>query len=409
MKQRILFIHQNFPAQFVHAARALVQAGHEVHALGQRPPPGLVPGVQYQRYPLQPVASASSVKLLHDLEVKVTRGQACAAAMAALQAQGFEPDVVVAHPGWGEALFCKDVWPRARLLVFAEFFYGEDADTGFDPEFDRLDLALRQRLRLKNTVHLHALQAADTLYSPTQWQRSRLPEPYCSQAQVVFDGIDTDAVRPKADAALRLKRDGVVLRHGDEVITFVSRNLEPYRGFHVFMRALPEIQRLRPQARCLIVGGDKVSYGTPPPGGGTWRELLLREIGPQLDMTRVHFLGQLPYADYLKVLQVSACHVYLSYPFVLSWSCVEAMSAGAVVVGSRTPPVQEVVEHGRTGLLFDFFDRQGLAQAVGNVLADPAAHRALGAAARAHVQRHYDLQTRCLPAQLALILGRQPG
>jgi glycosyltransferase involved in cell wall biosynthesis len=402
---QILFIHQNFPGQFVHVARALAAEGHAVHALGLRAPPCAVPGVQYQRYPLSPPASPSGSPLLQDLEVKIARASACAAAMQALHDQDVRPDVIVAHPGWGEALFCKDVWPEARLLVFAEFFYSADSDAAFDPEFSRLDLPARQKLRMKNTVHLHALHAADAVYAPTQWQRQQLPAPHHARAQVVFDGIDTTTVRPDAQASLLLKRDGLRLRHGDEVLTFVARNLEPYRGFHVFMRALPALLAQRPQAHVLIVGGDEVSYGKPPAAGGTWRQAMLAEVGAQLPMSRVHFLGKIDYASYLRVLQVSACHVYLSYPFVLSWSCLEAMAAGCTLVASATPPVKEVITDGRNGLLFDFFDAQALASRAAAVLADSRSHRPLGEQARRTVIERYDLHSVCLPRQRALILG----
>ena len=223
--------------------------------------------------------------------------------------------------------------------------------------------------------------------------------------KVIFDGIDTTVVAPQPKAFVQLQRDDVRLTAGDEVITFVNRNLEPYRGFHVFMRALPEILRQRPNARCLIVGRDDVSYGSKPANGSNWRQVMLREVGARLPMDRVHFLGGLPYADYLRVIQISACHVYLTSPFVLSWSCLEAMSAARVVVASRTGPVQEVIEDGVNGRLFDFFDVEGLVKQVVEVLQAPAKFASLGARARASVVRQYDLRTRCLPQLLALLLG----
>ncbi|HEX2546736.1 MAG TPA: glycosyltransferase, partial [Ramlibacter sp.] len=358
---RFLFIHQNFPGQFVHVARTLAARGHEVVALGVEGRE--VEGVRYLRYspPRQPPKPADPVTA--DLEVKCARALACAGAMQKLRDEGFRPDVIVAHPGWGEALFCKDVWPDARLVVYAEFFYNaEGADYLFDPEFARDSVAQRARLRIKNTVHLHALSAADTIYSPTQWQRDRLPPEYRARTQVMFDGIDTERAAPDPQASIQLAKAGVRLAAGDEVITFVNRNLEPYRGFHVFMRALPEILERRPNAHCVIVGRDAVSYGAPPAGGGSWREVMLREVGARLPRGRVHFLGGLPYADYLRVLQVSACHVYLTYPFVLSWSLMEALSTGCTVVASRTGPVEEVITDGKTGRFFDFFDPQGLSR-----------------------------------------------
>ena len=239
MKQRILFVHQNFPAQFGNLATALAAQGHEVVALGI----GLraVAGVRCVRYAVPAQAHSAGMRLARELEAQLVRSQACARAMQALRDEGFMPDVIVAHPGWGEALFCKDVWPHARLLIFAEFFYSADgADAGFDPEFPAGGLESRQRIRLKNTVHLHALAAADGGYTPTQWQQRQIPAPYRPRFDVIFDGIDTAAVRPDATATIRLNRVGVTVKPGDEVLTFVNRNLEPYRGFHVFMRALPE-------------------------------------------------------------------------------------------------------------------------------------------------------------------------
>ncbi len=402
MLKKYLFIHQNFPGQFVHVAAELARLGHEVVALGIKGRP--VPGVKYLRYLPKAPSKVSEVEASIDFETKIVRGTACAQVMAKLKKDGFAPDVIVAHPGWGESLFCKDVWPASRLVMFAEFFYrAQGADYHFDPEFTTDTLAGRVRLRIKNTVHLHALHAADAIYSPTQWQKSQLPAEYRPKTQVIFDGIDTDVVKPEANAFIHLKRENLKLTVNDEVITFVNRNLEPYRGFHVFMRALPAILKARPNAHVLLVGRDEVSYGSMPQKGKNWREVMMTEVGSQLPMERVHFVGGLEYKDYLRVMQISSCHVYLTYPFVLSWSCLEAMSCAKVVVASATPPVQEVIEHGKTGLLFDFFDVAGLSQQVIRVLENPQSVAHLGQAARQLVISRYDLKTRCLPELLKLI------
>jgi glycosyltransferase involved in cell wall biosynthesis len=403
-RHKILFIHQNFPGQFVHAATELTRLGHEVVALGIKG--RALPGVKYIPYALKAPARSSEVDIARDFETKIVRGIACAQEMEKLKNSGFTPDVIVAHPGWGEALFCKDVWPGARLIMFAEFFYSADgADYNFDPEFASDSLAGRTRLRLKNTVHLQALHAADTGYAPTQWQLSQLPVEYHHKMHVIFDGIDTTVVAPNPQTTIQLKRDGIRLASSDEIITFVNRNLEPYRGFHIFMRALPEILRRRPQAHCLIVGRDEVSYGAAPKNGQTWRQVMMNEVGAQIPMERVHFLGGLPYKDYLRVIQISSCHVYLTYPFVLSWSCLEAMSAARVVVASSTGPVREVIEHGVNGLLFDFFDVPALSHQVIEVLSNHNAIMGIGTRARQSVIERYDLRAACLPAQINLILG----
>lgn len=396
---KFLFVHQNFPAQFVHLAPALARAGQEVRALaidGRD-----IPGVTAHRY--KPGRGSTSGIHPHaaEFETKVIRGEACAAAAMQLKSEGFAPDLVIAHPGWGESLFLKDVWPQARLLAFIEFFYSaRGLDTDFDPEFGAPDLAAASRVRAKNAHLLLALDAMDWGYAPTHWQKSVLPAAYRDRVSVIFDGIDTRTVRPDAQAMVKV-RDRII-RAGDEVITFVNRNLEPYRGYHVLMRALPEIQRRRPNALTLIVGGDDVSYGSKPPEGKTWKQIFLEEVAGKLDMNRVFFVGKIPYADYLKVLQVSACHVYLTYPFVLSWSAIEAMSAGCLVVGSATPPVQEVIEHGKNGLTVDFFDVGAWADTVSECLANPQQYAALRAAARQSAIERYDLASVCLPQQLAL-------
>jgi glycosyltransferase involved in cell wall biosynthesis len=397
---RVLFVHQNFPGQFKHLAPALAKAGHQVKALCIEGGPAQ--GVEVRRY--RP--ARSSAKGIHpwagEFETKVIRGEACAAAAVKLQAEGFDPQLIVANPGWGESLFLKDVWPGAKMLALLEFFYAaEGLDFGFDPEFGVPALAAHARLRAKNAHLLLALEGMDAGMSPTQFQRDTMPRAYRDRIEVIFDGIDTTVVKP--DAAATVTIGGKTLRAGDEVLTFVNRNLEPQRGYHIFMRALPKILRARPHAVALIVGGDDVSYGAPPPAGKTWKQIFLDEVKADLDMSRVHFVGRIAYADYLRVLQVSRCHVYLTYPFVLGWSCIEAMSAGCVVVGSDTAPVREVITHGANGLLTNFFDTAALAQTVIDVLARPASYQDLRDAARQTAVARYDLDTICLPAQLDLI------
>jgi glycosyltransferase involved in cell wall biosynthesis len=237
--------------------------------------------------------------------------------------------------------------------------------------------------------------------SPTEFQRSTVPEAYRPKVSVIFDGIDTDVAKPDAGAAVRVGERN--FRAGDEVLTFVNRNLEPYRGYHIFMRALPEILKRRPNAQVLIVGADAVSYGAAAPPGKTWKQIFFDEVKDRIDTARVHFLGRLPYEKYLNVLQVSTCHVYLTYPFVLGWSCIEAMSTGCLVVGSRTAPVEEAIAHGKNGVLVDFFDIGALSAAVCDALARPKEFAALRAAARRTALDRYDLVSVCLPKQVKMV------
>jgi glycosyltransferase involved in cell wall biosynthesis len=411
---RLLFIHQNFPAQFAHLAQALVAQGHEVVALGVTGQ-GL-PGVRMLRYEVKsPVADGQlspHVPLLEEVAVKTLRAQACAQVMQQLAREGFAPDIVIAHPGWGEALFVKDVWPDAPLLAYLEFFYhGQGSDVGFDPEWGQaVDTALRMKLRMRNTVLLQAMAVMDRGVAPTNWQRSQLPAAFRSQTSVVFDGIDTRILAPNPQASVSMSLGGRTLGRQDSVITYVSRNLEPYRGCHIFFRALPQILRDNPQATVVVVGREGNSYSMPVPAqaglDNTWKALCLREVEHDLPSNwreRVIFAGWLERSALTQLLQISACHLYWTYPFVLSWSLLEAMTVGCTVLASDTAPVREVIDHGQQGLLLDFFDAAAWAKQVKAVLDDPAAYAHLGVAARERVVQRYDLMTQALPAQISLI------
>ncbi|MFN7085204.1 MAG: glycosyltransferase family 4 protein [Burkholderiales bacterium] len=400
----ILFVHQNFPGQFKHLAPALAQRGHEVVAMTMQK----VNTSEWQGVKLVPyTASRGTTPNVHpwvsDFETKTIRGEACFRAALKMKESGFDPDVIIAHHGWGESLFLKDVWPAARLGIYCEFFYqAHGADVGFDPEFPASDAGEVCRLRLKNLNNLLHFEVADAGISPTHWQASTFPERFRSRITVVHDGIDTHAIRPGPAVSLTLNGK-LVLTKQDEVITFVNRNLEPYRGYHIFMRALPEILKRRPRARVLIVGGDDVSYGARHENGQKWKDIFAAEVRPQIadaDWARAHFLGNIPYQHFIPLLQLSTVHVYLTYPFVLSWSLLEAMSAGCAIVASDTQPLREAIRHDETGRLVDFFDVAGLANEVCALLDDPAARQRLGANARAFAQANYDLKKVCLPKQL---------
>jgi glycosyltransferase involved in cell wall biosynthesis len=406
---RYLFVHQNFPGQFRHAARALADdPANEVVGVGEvrnlkgRPP--LHPRIKVIGYELKVGAGAQTHAYLRDFEGHVRRGQEVARLLLQLRDKaGFRPDVVVSHPGWGESLFLRDVFPDARHVQYSEYYYrATGADVGFDPEFPS-SMNEHLRVRIKNSTQLQSLVSADAGLSPTAWQQGRYPPELGAKIRVIHDGIDTAVAKPEPAAWIEVQ--GQRLAAGDEVVTYVARNLEPYRGFHVFMRMLEKLQALRPQARVLVVGGDEVSYGRPPEAGGTWRQHFTKQLEGRVDFSKVFFLGKVPYADFLKILQVSAAHVYLTYPFVLSWSMLEAMAAGGVLVGSRTAPVEEVIEDGRNGLLVDFFDVEAMAQRVADVLARPADYQGLREQARRTVLERYDLATVCLPRTLEFLRG----
>ena len=408
----ILFIHQNFPGQFKFLSPALVKQGHSVRAMTMQKTEAMQwQGVQLVNYTSKRSSTPNVHPWVSDFETKTIRAEACFKTALQMKQQGYMPDVIVAHHGWGESLFLKEVWPEAKLGIYCEFFYHQHgADVGFDPEFPATDEGEVCRLRLKNLNNLLHFEIADAGISPTHWQASTFPEPFKNKISVVHDGIDTQAVAPNSAVSLTLKMatgQDLVLTRKDEVITFVNRNLEPYRGYHTFMRALPQLLKERPNARVLLVGADDVSYGARPDaakyGAAKWRDIFANEVRGQIsdaDWQRVHFLGQVPYHFFIPLLQLSTVHVYLTYPFVLSWSLLEAMSAGCAIVASDTEPLREAIVHNETGMLVNFFDPAALAQSVCGLLNNPEERTRLGTNARAFAQANYDLQTVCLPKQL---------
>ncbi|MGD9974511.1 MAG: glycosyltransferase [Desulfatirhabdiaceae bacterium] len=374
MKKSILFIHQSFPGQFGRLAQKLAEEGHRVIALALTPQ-GQVPGVSQIRYSLKRTPGKDMPYLLKETDVKILRGESAADAMQKLKSQGFNPDVVYAHPGWGEALFVKEVWPDARLVVYAEWFYNtEGQEVGFDPEFPLTSDADKLRIHLKNTPFLHALNDADLAITPTEWQKSRFPAWAQEKMEVVHDGLDIAKIRAAKPGALGIPKQSVSLKYGDPVVTFVARHLEPVRGIHMFMRAVPQILRKRPDAHIVILGKDAgtgyTGYGGINPLGSTWRQSLQDELGRDLDLSHVHFLGTVDYKVYLTILGLSACHVYLTTPFILSWSFLETAALGVPMVASGTAPVREFSR--LNGLhLVDFFDYAALGAKVVDILGQP--------------------------------------
>jgi glycosyltransferase involved in cell wall biosynthesis len=393
---RVLFAHQNCPGQFRHLALALARdTGNQVAFITQPGRPQ-VPQAARVEYRTNRNPTVGIHPFIRDLEKHVINGQGAAKAAAELRHHGFVPDVIYAHPGWGEALYLKDVFPKVPLVLFCEFFYAsEGADVGFEPS-DPVSIDDQQRVRTKNGTLLLSFESMDHGISPTAWQRSRHPRHLLDSISVIHDGINCSVCAPNQSAELVLP-NGKVLSRRDKVVTYVARNLEPYRGFPTMMRAAAALTRKRSDVHVVIVGADGISYGRRLPEGQTHRKNLLEELGPELE--RVHFLGQLPYTEYLKVLWVSAAHVYLTVPFVLSWSMLEAMSAGCLVLGSSTPPVTEVIESGKNGILVDFFDSEALSERLCHVLDHPDKYQGLRVEARRTIVARYALE-QCLAAQI---------
>lgn len=403
---RVLFVHQNFPGQYRHLAPHLAALGHEVSGLGEkanvlRQMPG-APKVRLLGYDLPPIEAGWVKPFTASWQRAVHRGRVVARGAMKLVREGYKPDIVCAHIGWGEALFLKDVFPDAKVLTYCEFYYRpKGSDVGFDPEFPASPESLL-RLRVMNAPLQMALEASDWGVSPTHWQRTQFPLPYQARISEQHDGIDTTVVTPDPNARLKIPNGGELTRN-DEVITFVSRNLEPYRGFHIFMRALPDLQRRRPKAHVIIIGGDEVSYSPRLPAGQSYRKKMIAEMEGKVDWSRVHFINYLPYPDFLSLLRISSVHVYLTYPFVASWSMQEAQAAECLVVASDTIPVREYVTDGETGLLTDFFNPEGFAARIDEALKAGRAMDPIRKAARQSVIAKYDLKSVCLPAQVKLL------
>jgi glycosyltransferase involved in cell wall biosynthesis len=405
---RIAFIHQNMPGQY----RGLMpyfasNPEHEVVAIGEadnvRRNFGQVPrGLKLLGYQMPKHKPPEGHPFLASTEYFTYRGETLARVLVDLKKDGFSPDVICSHPGWGESLFIKDVFPNTRLINYCEFFYdAHGRDFNFDPEFPEKQFA-EWNLRTRNAIQLLSLNSMDSGISPMQWQKSSFPREYIDRISVIHEGVDTEKLKPDPNVGVIIKDSNQTLTAKDEIITFVSRNLEPYRGFHIFMRALPDLLKRRPKARVLIVGGDEVSYGKVL-ASGSYRLMMMNEVGSRIDMSRVFFLGKVPYTDYVRILQISTAHVYLTYPFVLSWSMLEAMSLGCVIVGSRTPPVQEVIEDGKNGVLVNFFSPQEIVDAVERVCESKDRMQEMRTAARQTIIDRFDFNSICVPQQIRLI------
>ena len=403
---KILFVHQNFPGQFLHVAPALARRGHDVLGLTADTNPRTfdVNSARY-KYTGKDIKAETFGLAVRFAEAS-KRGADAATTAAQLKRAGYEPDIIFNHIGWGEGLFLKEVWPKAKKIVYAEFFYAPyGRDTHFDPEFQKDSLTGSIWVKARTAAMALDLSDADYAVAPTHWQASTIPGQYQSRMRVIHEGVRTDLIKPNDQASFHIADKNLTLKSGDEVFTFVSRNLEPYRGYHTIMRSLPKILRERQNAHVVLVGGDGLSYGTPAPGGKSWKETILDEVRDQIDPNRVHFVGFIEHARFLSLLQISRAHAYLSYPFVLSWSMIEAMSAGALVIGSNTPPVAEVIKHGENGLLVDFFDVEGWSNAIIEALARPEQYAGLRAAARETAVKSYDLNSVCLPAMISFLEG----
>jgi glycosyltransferase involved in cell wall biosynthesis len=411
-KLKILFLHPNFPGQFRRLAGAFARQGDasvSIFGLGDKSwmqGNEALTGIHTIAYEPPDTSPSNIHPWAANFEAAVRRGQKVLETLVQYKQNGLEPDIIITHPGWGDAFFVRDLFPGVKVIGFFEYYYRpRGADVGFDPEFPSgvNDIF---RLHTNNATQLLALESCDVGICPTIWQKSLFPQAYSNQLNVVHEGIDTELVCPNPNAHFTLP-NGITLRQGDEVLTFVSRSLEPYRGFHTFIRALPRILQERSQCQIIVVGEESVSYGPQPSGNfSSWKEQYLSEIKDNWslsDIARVHFIGKVPYSDYLRVLQISRLHVYLTYPFILSWSMLEAMSCACIVLASDTAPVQEVVEDEWNGYLFPFHSPEILSSIAIDILSNPEIHRSVAERARQTLIERFDFASVSFPAYQSLI------
>ena len=404
----ILFIHPNFPAQFWHLSQALAQmGGNKVYFLTTKTNGNKIGGVTTVLYKRNREVTKDIHPWLKPVDEAIIDGASVANALEQLRDKyHYTPDVIVAHTGWGSTLFCKDVFPDVPIVGYFEWYYNSvGGDVAYFPG-ESLPLNGKMRIRTRDSFHLMNLAACDVRFTPTEWQRSQFPKMYRDDMVVVHEGIDTEFCRPNPGRKLVLgkteEREALDLSKCPEILTYVSRGFEPYRGYPQFMTAVSMLLKRRPKLHVVIVGTDTTCYGVKPDGGKTWKQVMDEKV--QYDKSRVHFVGHLNRMDYQTVLQASTVHVYYTRPFILSWSCLEAMSFGCAIVGSKTPPVEEVVEDGKNGLLANFRSPQHLAMRVEELLDHPDLRKRLGAAARQTILEKYDVRD-CVQKQIDMIYG----
>lgn len=383
---QIVFAHQNHPAQFGEFALYLARAGWDVLFATASKDAQPLPGCRLIRMSPHREPAEGIHRFAHGMERAMINGQAFANAAMSARARGIRPDVVVAHSSWGSGTFAKAVWPETKLVAYVEWYYTWphiDA-TGTEPHSTPEDG--RAHALSRNATLLLDLVQADLAICPSRFQADRFPHRLRRNMEVMPDGLDMvrhapadEPVRP--EAASHIPEDA-------EILTYATRGMEPHRGFPEFCRALERLQKTRKGLYAIIGGEDRVAYGRQLPEGESWKRRMLAEL--DLDESRIVWTGPLPRTEYIKLLQSSHCHAYLSVPFVLSWSFLEAMCIACPLVASDTAPVREAATDGAEAVLVDHRDIGALASAIERQLDDRDAARALGKAARARIRRDHD-------------------
>ena len=385
---KFLFSHRNFPAQFRQILVELAKnPENEIVFITGTKNDVNIKGVKKLLYTPRREVPENCHRYLRQYEDSVIHGQAAAEVAIALKNCGFIPDVIYAH-AWGNSMFFKDIFPNTPLIHFCEWYYNsKNSDIDFEKQTINDDL--KALTRAKNAQMLIDIVSCDVGVSPTKWQKSQYPKEFQEKIKVLHDGIDTEYFRPDPNACLRIPDTNIMLTAKDEIVTYATRGMEPYRGFPQFMTMAEKLLKKRKNVHIVIGGEDRICYG-PKLANSSYKEIMLKKL--DLDMTRVHFTGGLPYGEYKKLLQISSAHVYLTYPFVLSWSMLEAMSCGCCIIGSKTAPVEEVITNGENGILTYFFDTDELLSKVEYVLDNPSEFEQIKQKARETIVKNYNVR-----------------
>ncbi|MEM7238825.1 MAG: glycosyltransferase [Pseudomonadota bacterium] len=381
----ILFSHTSFPAQFGAFGTWLAEEGWDVWFATARADASAPPGCRMFTFEAQVEPPDGTLADAGPLEQALCNARGFARSAEATRAEGCIPDLVVAHTGWGAGTYARAVWPETRFIAYAEWWYAHPSPdiTPEEPDLES-DVRLRARALSKNAPVLLDLAEADAILCPTRFQAAQFPPWIRERMTVAHDGVDTDLHAPNPKARARLALYG--LPPDAELVTYSARGFEPYRGFPDFMRALAALQAERPGLHAMIVGEDRVAYGRALPEQDSWRKRMLAEL--DLDPARTHFTGALPRPDYITVLQASDAHVYLTIPFVLSWSFIEAMSVGCPMVASDVAPVREAAE-GSAVVLVDHSNTEALVARVSALLDDPVAAKHAAGRSRHHADAKF--------------------
>lgn len=392
-----LFLHRNFPSQFRYIVESLAKDPNNNVVFIAHDAECLIDGVKSYRYDTKRKIPDNSHRYTKFYEESIIHAQGTAEIAITLKQQGFIPDIICGH-SWGPTMYMKDIFPDTPLLCYFEWFYNSK-NSDFDFKKKNAYVDELAKLRSRNAPFLIDLYSCDAGISPTQFQFKQIPKDFHSKIKVLHDGIDTDFYSPDDHAKFLIKDKNLVFTKQDEVVTYGTRGMEEIRGFPEFMEAASILLKKRPNLHIIVAGKDRVVYGTPLKDT-TYKTIMLEKL--DFDMNRIHFVDSLPYNEYVNLLRISSAHIYMTYPFVCSWSLPDSMSCACPVIASRTPPVMEFIEDKKEGLLFDFFNIDEQVEKIEYALDHKDEMKQIRQNARKKILTNYDLKN-ILPQQIEYI------